>query len=160
MSSKQAISIALQDRTRLRQISKEAQALLLRSDGGPRVELLQRSSTPTATLDVVAKYPESKIEGSDGLRIPQKNSTALQDRMRPQQTSKEAQALLLRSDGGPHGNLFQRSSTTTASLDVASKLLEKKFEGSNGPRTHQVPSKGPSPHPRKSDLFFTSVGCG
>ncbi len=89
-SSEKATSIALQDRSRLQQTSKEAQALLLRSDGGPRGELLQRSSSPIAPLDVAAKLPESKIESSDELRTLQANSIALQDRTRLQQTSKEA----------------------------------------------------------------------
>jgi hypothetical protein len=159
-SSEQANSIALQDRSRLQQTSKEAQALLLRSDGGPRGELLQRSSSPNAPLDVAAKLPKSKIESSIGLRTPQANSIALQDRMRFQQTSKEAQALLLRSDGGPRGELFQRSSSTSASLDVVTKLPESKIKCSDGPRTHQVPPKGSSPHPRKSDLFSASTGLG
>ncbi len=40
------------------------------------------------------------------------------------------------------------------------KLPESKIECSNGPRTHQVPPKGSSPHPRKLDLFSTSAGLG
>lgn len=106
------------------------------------------------------KLPESKIESSDGLRTPQANSIALQDRTSLQQTSKEAQALLLRGDGRPRGELLQRSSSTSASLDVVTKLLESKIECSDGPRTHQVPLNGSSPHPRKSNLFSTSTGLG
>jgi len=83
-------SIALQDRLRLQQTNKEAQALLLRSDGGPQRELLQRSSSLIAPLDVAAKLPESKIESSDELRTPQANLIALQDQTKLQETSKEA----------------------------------------------------------------------
>jgi hypothetical protein len=39
-SSNQVISVALQDRTRAQQASKETQASPLKSDGGPRGELL------------------------------------------------------------------------------------------------------------------------
>ncbi|CAK9860961.1 unnamed protein product [Sphagnum jensenii] len=92
-SSEQVNSIALQDRSRLQQTNKEAQALLLKNDGGPRGELLQQLFLPIALLDVTTKLPESKIESSDELRTPQANSIALQDRTRLQQTSKEAQAL-------------------------------------------------------------------
>jgi len=89
-SSKKVNSIALQDRLRLQQTNKEAQALLLRSDGGPQRELLQRSSSLIAPLDVAAKLPESKIESSDELRTPQANLIALQDQTKLQETSKEA----------------------------------------------------------------------
>jgi hypothetical protein len=76
-SSKQANSITLQDRSRLQQTNKEAQALLLKSDGGPRGELLQRSTSRIVPLDVAAILPKSKIESSDRLRTPQANSIAL-----------------------------------------------------------------------------------
>jgi hypothetical protein len=49
---------------------------------------------------------------------------------------------------------------TTAPLDVVTKLLERKTEGSDEPHTHQVPPKGSSPHPRTSYLFSASVGLG
>jgi hypothetical protein len=44
---------------------------------------------------------EGRIASSE-----QANSIAFQDRSRPQQTNKEAQALLLRSDGRPQGELL------------------------------------------------------
>jgi hypothetical protein len=56
VSSNQAISISLQDRSRPQQTSEEEQASLLRSDGGPRGELLQRSYPPAAPL-VIATIP-------------------------------------------------------------------------------------------------------
>jgi hypothetical protein len=90
----------------------------------------------------------------------QANSTAPEDRTKLQQTSKVAQAILLRSDGRPRRELLQRSSTPTDPLDVTSKLPESKVEGSDEPHTHQVPPKGPSPHPRTSDLSSASAGQG
>jgi hypothetical protein len=106
-SSSQAISIALQDRTRSQQANEETQASPLRSNGGPQGELLQQSSSPTASLGIVTiPAPESRIESSGGLCTPQITSIAPQDRQRLQQTGKEAQAFVLRSNGGPQGELL------------------------------------------------------
>jgi len=99
-SSSQVISVTLQDRTRSQQASEQTQASPLRSDGGPQGKLLQRSFSPTASLGIATiPPPESRIESSSGLCAPQTNSIAPQDRQRLQQTSKEAQASVLRSDG-------------------------------------------------------------
>jgi len=69
-SSDQAISISLQDRSRPQQTSEEEQASLLRSDGGPRGELLQQSY-PLASPLVIAAIPlDSKIESFGGLYTP------------------------------------------------------------------------------------------
>jgi len=90
-SPSQAISVALQDRTRSQQASEETQASSLRSDGGPQGELLQRSFSLVASLGIVMIPPlESRIESSGGLCTPQTNSIAPQDRQKLQQTSKEA----------------------------------------------------------------------
>jgi hypothetical protein len=76
-SSSQAISVALQDRTRSQQASEETQASPLRSNGGPQGELLQRSSLPTASLGIAMIHaPESRIESSSGLCPPQTKSIA------------------------------------------------------------------------------------
>jgi hypothetical protein len=135
-NSNQANSIVLQDQSKLQHSSKEAQASLLRSDGGPRGEFLQWSSLPFNPLDVVTNPSENKIESSDGLRTPLANSIALEDRLRLQQTSKETQAPLLRSDGGPRGELFQRSHSTAAPLEVATRIPKSAIERSNDLRTH------------------------
>ncbi len=154
-----AISVALQDHTRSQQASEETQASPLGSDGGPQGELLQRSFSPPASLDIVTILPpESKIESSGGLCTPQTNSIAPQDRQRLQQTSKEAQASVLRSDGGPQGVLLQRSPSASAPLEVMSGILESSIEGAEGLRTHQVPPKGVSPLPRKSDTSSAFAG--
>jgi hypothetical protein len=149
-SSDQATSISLQDRSIPQQTSEEEQAPLLRSDGGPRGELLQRSYPPAAPLDIVTIPSESKIESFGGLRTPQTNSIAPQDRPKLQQTSKENQASLLRSDGGPRGELLQRSHSASAPLEVAPRILESTIEGAEGLSTHQVPPKGVSSPPPAS----------
>jgi hypothetical protein len=159
-SSDQAISISLQDRSRPQQTSEEEQASLLRSDGGPRGELLQRSYPPAAPLVIAAIPSDSKIESFGGLRTLQSNSIAPQDRPRLQQISKEKQASLLKSDGGPRGELLQRSLSASAPLEVAPRILESTIEGANGLRTHHVPPKGISSLPRKSDPSFAPAGLG
>jgi hypothetical protein len=85
---------------------------------------------------------------------------APQDRQRLQQTSKEVQASVLKSDGEPRGVLLQRSPSASAPLELASRILESSIEGTEGLRTHQVPPKGVSPLPRKSDTSFVSAGLG
>ncbi len=154
------ILISLQDRSRPQQTSEEDQASLLRSDGGPRGELLQWSYLPAAPLVIATIPSESKIESFGGLCTPQTNSIAPQDRPRLQQTGKGKQASLLRSDGGPRGELLQRSHSASALLEVAPRILESTIEGTDGLRTHQVPPKGVSSLPRKSDLSSTSTGLG
>jgi hypothetical protein len=67
---------------------------------------------------------------------------------------------VLRSDGGPRGVLLQRSPSASAPLEVASRILESLIEGAEGLRTHEVPPKGVSPLPRKSDTSFVSAGPG
>jgi len=82
VNSDQAILISLQDRSRPQQTSKEEQASLLRSDGGPRGELLQWSYPPAAPLVIATIPSESKIESFGELCTPQTNSIAPQDRSR------------------------------------------------------------------------------
>jgi len=67
---------------------------------------------------------------------------------------------VLRSDGGPQGELLQRSPLASAPLEVAPRILESSIEGAEGLRTHQVPPKGVSPLPRKSDISSVSAGSG
>jgi hypothetical protein len=98
---------------------------------------------------------EGNNAGSD-----QTTSVASQDRARLQQQGKEVKALQPRSYGGPRGEPLQRSSTLIAPLDVASKPRENETEGAGGSHTHQVPPKGDSSHPRKSEVYFVSVGPG
>jgi len=76
VSSDQAILISLQDRSRPQQTSEEEQASLLKSDGGPRGELFQRSYPPVAPLVIATIPSESKIESFSGLHTPQTNSIA------------------------------------------------------------------------------------
>jgi hypothetical protein len=160
-SSSQAILVALQDRTRSQQASEETQASPLRSNGGLQGELLQWSSLFTASLGIATILaPESRIESSGGLCTPQTNSIVPQDRQRLQQTSKESQTSVLKSDGEPRGELLQRSPSTSARLEVASRILESSNEGAEGLRTHQVPPKGVSPLPRKPDSSYVSAGLG
>jgi hypothetical protein len=84
-SLSQAISIAFQDRTRSQQASEEMQASPLRSNGGLQGELLQWSSSPTASLGIATiPTPESRIESLGGLCTPKTNSIAPQDRQRLQ----------------------------------------------------------------------------
>jgi hypothetical protein len=45
-------------------------------------------------------------------------------------------------------------------LDVTTNFPESQIEDSDRPHTHQVPLKGISPHPRKSDLSSTSASLG
>ncbi len=98
---------------------------------------------------------EGRNAGSD-----QATSVASQDRSRLQQQGKEAKALQPRSYGGPRGEPPQRSSMLIASLDVASKPRESETEGTGGSHTHQVPPKGDSSHPRKSEVYSVFVGPG
>jgi len=136
-SSSQAISVALQDRTKSQQASEETQASSFWNDGGPQGELLQRPFLPATSLGIATSPPpESKIESSGGLCTPRTNSIAPQDRQRLQQISKEAHASMLKSDGGPRGVLLQRSPSTSAPLEVASRILESSIEGVEGLRTH------------------------
>jgi len=154
-SSSQAISVALQDRTRSQQASKEMQASPLKNDGGPQGELLQRSFLLAASLGIATiPPPESRIESSGGLCTPQTNSIAPQDQQRLQQTSKEVHASVLRSDGGPRGVLLQRSPSASAPLEVVSRIMESSIEGAEGLRTHQVLSKGVSPPPSQVRYLF------
>lgn len=104
--------------------------------------------------------PKNGIESSSGLRTPQTNPIASQDRQRLQQTSKESQASLLRSNGEPRGELLQWSPSTPAPLELASRILESSIEGTEGLRTHQVPPEGVSPLPRKSDFSSVSASLG
>ncbi|CAM6022743.1 unnamed protein product [Sphagnum balticum] len=69
-SSIQAILVAFQDRSRLQQKGKEAQASPPRNDGDgrPRRKPSQRSASPFAPLDVASKIRESKTESSGDLR--------------------------------------------------------------------------------------------
>jgi len=90
----------------------------------------------------------------------QATSVASQVRSRLQQQGKEAKALQPRGYGGPRGEPPQRSSTLIASLDVALKPRESETEGAGGSHTHQVPPKGDSSHPRKSEVYFVFVGPG
>ncbi|CAN5962063.1 unnamed protein product [Sphagnum jensenii] len=83
-----------------------------------------------------------------------------QEQSRLQQTSKEKQASLLKSDGGPRGEFLQRSHSASAPLEVALRILESTIEGADGLRTHQVPPKGVSSLPRKTDLSSASAGLG
>jgi hypothetical protein len=76
VSSDQAISISLQDHSRPQQTSEEEQTSVLRSDGGPRGELLQWSYPPATPMVIATIPPESKIESFGGLRTPQTNSIA------------------------------------------------------------------------------------
>ncbi|CAM6061944.1 unnamed protein product [Sphagnum tenellum] len=62
---------------------------------------------------------EGRIASSD-----QAISISLQDRSRPQQTSEEEQASLLRSDGRPRGELLPRSYPPAAPLDIATTPSE------------------------------------
>ncbi len=161
VSSNQVISFTFQDRTRSQHASEETQASPLRSDGEPQGELLQRSFSHVASLGIVTiPPPKSRIESLGGLCAPHTNLIAPQHRQRLQQTRKEAQASVLRSDGGPRGVLLQRSLSASALLEVASRMLESSIEGTEGLRTHQVPPKGVSPLPRKSNTSFVSAGLG
>ncbi len=67
---------------------------------------------------------------------------------------------MLRSDGGPRGVFLQRSPSTVAPLTIVSRTLESSIEGAKGLHTHQVPPKGVSPLPRKSDTSSVSAGSG
>ncbi len=67
---------------------------------------------------------------------------------------------MLRSDGGPQGELLQRSPLASAPLEIASRILESSIEGAEGLHTHQVPPKGVSPLLRKSDTSSVSAGSG
>jgi len=67
---------------------------------------------------------------------------------------------LLKSDGGPRGELLQRSLSASAPLEVASKILKSTIKGVDGLRTHQVPSKGVSSIPCKLDPSSAPAGLG
>ncbi len=56
--------------------------------------------------------------------------------------------------------LLERSPSASAPLEVTSRILESSIEGAEGLRTHQVPPKGVSPTPRKSDTSSVSAGSG
>ncbi len=56
--------------------------------------------------------------------------------------------------------LLQQSPSTSAPLEVVSRILESSIEGAEGLHTHQVPPKGVSPLLRKSDYSSVSAGPG
>jgi len=56
--------------------------------------------------------------------------------------------------------LLQQSPSAATPLEVASRILESSIEGAEGLRTHQVPPKGISPLPRKSNTSSVSAGPG
>ncbi len=131
------------------------------------------SSTPNGSLDfaspelgttstkLIASTLGEEI-GKEGGNVGSNQVTpiASQDRSKLQQQGKEAKTLQPRSYGGPRGEAPQRSSTLIAPLDVASKPQESEIEGVGGSYTHQVPPKGDSSHPRKSEVHSVSVGHG
>jgi hypothetical protein len=118
-------------------------------------ELVAASTKRISTTPGVEIDKEGGNAGSN-----QATSIASQDRSRTQQQGKEAKALQSRSYGGPRGETPQRSSTPIAPLDAAKKPRESEIEGVNKSHTHQVPSKGVSSHPRKSEIHSVSVDLG
>jgi hypothetical protein len=89
-------------------------------------------------------------------------SVAFQDVSRLQPQGKEAQASQVRSDGDgkPRGDPPQWSASPIAPLGVATTIRGSNFESSGIVRTHQVPPKGDSSHPRKSVFFSAPAGLG
>ncbi len=85
-----------------------------------------------------------------------------QDLSRLQLQGKEAQASPARSDGvsEPQGDPLQRSATPFAPLEVATRIRKSEPESSGVLRTHQVPPKGDSSLPCKSDFFSAPAGLG
>jgi hypothetical protein len=89
-------------------------------------------------------------------------SAALQDHSRFQLQGKEAQAFPAKSDGDgePRGDPPQHLTSPIVPLEVATKIRKSKSESSGVVRTHQVPPKGDSSHPRKSDFSSEPAGLG
>jgi len=87
-------------------------------------------------------------------------SIAFHDHSRLQMQGKEAQASQARSDGDGETRRDppQRSASPIAPLGVATKIRGSNSESSGVVRTHQVPPKGDSSDPRKSD--FSSAPAG
>jgi hypothetical protein len=87
---------------------------------------------------------------------------AFQDHSRLQSQGKEAKALLARSDGDGElrGDPPQRSTSPIAPLGVTTKIRGSNSESSGVVRTHQVPPKGDSSHPRKLDFSSVPVSLG
>jgi len=137
-----------------------------------------RKSSPTANGSFVFALPEYRqappklISPFSGDAIGKERGIANsvqaflgapQDLSRLQLQGKEAQASPARSDGDgePRGAPPpQRSATLLAPLEIASKIRESKPESSGILCTHQVPPKGDSSLPRKSDFSFVPVGLG
>ncbi len=134
-------------------------------------------SSPTANGSFVFASPEFReapskltsplsgdVIGKEG-RIAssfQAVSVAFHDHPRLQSQGKEAQASLTRSDGvgEPRGDPPQRSASLIAPLGVATKIRGSNSESSGVVRTHQVPPKGDSSHPRKSNFSSVPAGLG
>jgi len=73
-----------------------------------------------APASTISPHPEETIHGEGRIAsLNQAILVALQDRMRSQQISEETQASPLRSDGGPQGELLQRSFSPIASRGLA-----------------------------------------
>jgi hypothetical protein len=115
-------------------------------------------ATPAKLISPILGEEIGKEGGNAGSN--QATLVASQDRSRLQQQGKEAKALQPKSYGGPRGEPPQRSSTLIAPLDIASKPRESETEGAGGSHTHQVPPKGDPSHPRKSEVYYVSVGPG
>jgi len=136
-----------------------------------------RKSSPTANSSFVFTSPEyreapSKLIspssrdaiGKEGKIVSsvQAFSIASQDLSRLQLQGKEAQASPAKSDGvgEPQGDPPQRSATPFAPLEVATRIRENEPESSGVLRTHQVPPKGDSSLPCKSDFSSAPAGLG
>jgi len=115
-------------------------------------ELREAPSKLTSPLSGEAIGKEGRIASSI-----QAISVAFQDHSRLQSQGKEAKAPPARSDsdGELRGDPPQRSVLPIALLGVVTKIRRSNSESSGVMRTHQVPPKGDSSHPRKSD--FSSV---
>jgi hypothetical protein len=98
-----------------------------------------------APSSTISPHPEETIHGEGRIASSsQAILVTLQDRTRSQQASEETQASPLRSDGGPQGELLQRSFSSAASLGIATiPPPESKIESSGGLCTPQANSIAP-----------------
>ncbi len=103
-----------------------------------------------APSSIISPHPEETIHGEGRItNSSQAILVTLQDRTRTQQASEEMQASPLRSDGGPQGELLQRSFSSAASLGIATiPPPESRIESSGGLCTSQANSIAPQDRQR------------
>ncbi len=119
---------------------------------------LEPRTVSTKTIPTTPGAEIGKEGGNAGSN--QAPPIAPQERPELQQKGKETKALQAESYGEPRGEPPQRSPSLFAQLDDTSKPRGCETGGASRSHTHQVPPKGNSSHPRKSEFNSVPVGNG